>query len=104
MDRHGLERLLETRPVLKSIVLSDEALGVLVALIEGLKQSERNALEKRFGLIDGEARTLRGAGADLGLSGTRISQLVDKGLRRLMWHAWSPNGRLRPFRRGMEGD
>jgi RNA polymerase primary sigma factor len=48
-----------------------------------LPEAERNVIRLRFGLAGDEPRTLREAGAQLGISPERARQLEDQGLRRL---------------------
>jgi RNA polymerase sigma factor (sigma-70 family) len=58
-----------------------EARGV-PALLALLSDRERLVVSQRFGL-DGEARTLRDLGADLGVSAERVRQIEEQALERL---------------------
>ncbi len=51
-------------------------------VVEKLPEAERTVVKLRFGL-GGEARTLRQAGAELGVSAERAAQLEERALRRL---------------------
>ena len=63
-----------------SDVLLGEDLG---KALEELPEREREALELRFGLIDGRVRTLEEIGRKLGVTRERARQLEGQGLRRL---------------------
>lgn len=63
-----------------SDVLLGEDLG---KAMEELPEREREALELRFGLIDGKVRTLEEIGLRLGVTRERARQLEAQGLRRL---------------------
>jgi RNA polymerase primary sigma factor len=58
----------------------DRAVGNAVGR---LPEAERNVIQLRFGLDGDQPRTLREAGAQLGISAERARQLEDQGLRRL---------------------
>jgi RNA polymerase primary sigma factor len=55
--------------------------------VRRLPEAERNVIRLRFGLAGDEPRTLREAGAQLGISAERARQLEDQGLRRLAANA-----------------
>ena len=48
-----------------------------------LSERERNVLEMRFGLLDGQSRTLEEVGAQFGVTRERIRQIEAKALRKL---------------------
>lgn len=52
-------------------------------LLSILPERDRRALEWRFGLVDGRARTLAEIGAEIGLSRERVRQIEKQALRRL---------------------
>jgi len=51
--------------------------------LDELPQRTRRVLELRFGLVDGQPRTLIEVGQELGVSRERVRQLEVEGLRRL---------------------
>jgi RNA polymerase primary sigma factor len=51
--------------------------------LEELSERERNVLELRFGLIDGQSRTLEEVGVEFGVTRERIRQIESKALRKL---------------------
>ncbi|MFN8498141.1 MAG: sigma-70 family RNA polymerase sigma factor [Anaerolineae bacterium] len=52
-------------------------------LLETLEQRERQVLEMRFGLIDGQSRTLEEVGQAFGVTRERVRQIETKALRKL---------------------
>jgi RNA polymerase sigma factor (sigma-70 family) len=64
------------------------ATASLASLLGSLDDRERLVVSRRFG-FDGEERTLRDIGADIGLSAERVRQIEQRALERLRteWHA-----------------
>jgi RNA polymerase primary sigma factor len=61
-----------------------EALVALVTeVLEGLPQREREVLERRYGLVDGNFRSLDDVGKLMGVSGERIRQIERQAFKRL---------------------
>jgi RNA polymerase primary sigma factor len=52
-------------------------------ILESLSERERKVLEMRFGLSDGQGRTLEEVGAKFGVTRERIRQIEAKALRKL---------------------
>ncbi len=52
-------------------------------VVDKLPEAERTVVKLRFGLSGGEVRTLRQAGAELGVSAERAGELEERALRRL---------------------
>jgi len=52
-------------------------------VLDGLSERERKVLELRFGLLDGEARTLEEVGQEFRVTRERIRQIEAKALRKL---------------------
>ena len=55
----------------------------MASALNELSERERNVLELRFGLIDGQSRTLEEVGAEFGVTRERIRQIEAKALRKL---------------------
>ena len=55
----------------------------MVHALAGLSDRERNVLELRFGLVDGQSRTLEEVGSQFGVTRERIRQIEAKALRKL---------------------
>ncbi|HEV3006262.1 MAG TPA: RNA polymerase sigma factor RpoD/SigA [Pirellulales bacterium] len=61
-----------------------ETLAALVTeILEGLPQREREVLERRYGLVDGNFRSLDDVGKLMGVSGERIRQIERQAFKRL---------------------
>ena len=56
---------------------------ILVGLVDGLTAREREVLQLRYGLVDGEFRTLDDVGQRLSLSGERIRQIDRQAVKKL---------------------
>jgi RNA polymerase primary sigma factor len=52
-------------------------------VLDGLSERERRVLEMRFGLLDGQSRTLEEVGSEFGVTRERIRQIEAKALRKL---------------------
>jgi RNA polymerase sigma factor (sigma-70 family) len=55
----------------------------LLALLAGLSEREREILRARYGLADGEERSLRSVAAGMGVSAERVRQLEERALGKL---------------------
>ncbi|MBI3731899.1 MAG: RNA polymerase sigma factor RpoD [Chloroflexi bacterium] len=53
------------------------------AVLDGLNDRERSVIDRRFGLTDGQARTLEEVGQEFGVTRERIRQIEAKALRKL---------------------
>jgi RNA polymerase primary sigma factor len=69
--------------------------GKLLQILETLTPREQRVIELRFGLEDGEGRTLFEVGRMFGVTSARIRQIEDKALRRLRYPKRSKL--LKPF-------
>ena len=56
---------------------------LLSETLEQLNERERNVIIMRFGLKDGQSRTLEEVGAEFGVTRERIRQIESKALRKL---------------------
>jgi RNA polymerase primary sigma factor len=52
-------------------------------ILDSLSERERKVLEMRFGLLDGQGRTLEEVGQAFGVTRERIRQIEAKALRKL---------------------
>ena len=52
-------------------------------VLHSLSERERRVLELRFGLVDGQSRTLEEVGEEFGVTRERIRQIEAKALRKL---------------------
>ncbi|WP_449064145.1 RNA polymerase sigma factor [Planomonospora algeriensis] len=64
-------------------VVSSSLRGQLDAALETLTEREANVISLRYGLADGEARTLEEIGRRLGVTRERIRQIESMGMRKL---------------------
>jgi len=71
------------RPSPADEVAELETTGVVADVLAQLPANERKVIELRFGLRDGQERTLDAAGRELGVTRERVRQLEDRALRRL---------------------
>ncbi len=55
----------------------------LNSVLETLRPDERRVLQLRFGLEDGQSRTLEEVGREFGITGSQIRQIEGKALRKL---------------------
>jgi len=56
---------------------------ILVGMVDGLTAREQSVLQLRYGLVDGEFRTLDDVGQRLSLSGERIRQIDQQAVKKL---------------------
>ena len=73
------EQALEPQQIANEQMLREQ----LAAVLDTLKERERNVLELRFGLNDGRSRTLEEVGQEFGVTRERIRQIEAKALRKL---------------------
>ena len=73
------EQALEPQQIANEQMLREQ----LTAVVDTLKERERNVLELRFGLNDGRSRTLEEVGQEFGVTRERIRQIEAKALRKL---------------------
>jgi RNA polymerase primary sigma factor len=64
-------------------VAEGERAGAVTDAIGELPQPERKVIELRFGLRDGEEKTLEAIGRELGIPGQRVHEIEQAALRRL---------------------
>ncbi|MFH1833361.1 MAG: sigma-70 family RNA polymerase sigma factor [Candidatus Levyibacteriota bacterium] len=64
-------------------ILKQNMRKTLQDVLQELNTQERRVLEERFGLIDGEERTLKQVGLKIGVSTTRVKQVEIKALKKL---------------------
>jgi RNA polymerase primary sigma factor len=57
--------------------------GEIVSVLQTLSARERRVVELRFGLTDGQARTLEEVGREFGITRERIRQIEAKTLSKL---------------------
>jgi RNA polymerase primary sigma factor len=57
--------------------------GQIETLLSSLNERERRVLELRFGLLDGEERTLDRVAAEFGVTRERVRQIETKAIRKL---------------------
>ena len=62
---------------------SNDARDMIHDALERLDERERFVLERRFGLLDGQVRTLDDVGRELGVTRERVRQIELRGLRKL---------------------
>lgn len=71
-------------------------------LLQRLSERERDIISLRFGLVDGQERTLEEIGQEYGVTRERIRQIEAKALRKLQ--SLARNYRLRAFTNTPDGD
>ena len=64
-------------------IMKHQARVVIDDAISRLKRKERPVIERRFGLVNGDAETLESIGQDMGLTRERIRQLEERALFKL---------------------
>ena len=57
--------------------------GLVETALSGLTDRERTIIEKRYGLVDGEERTLEELGQELSLTRERIRQIENKAKKKI---------------------
>lgn len=65
------------------MVSDNEAKETINKVLDTLTSREKKIIELRFGLKDGQARTLEEVGKEMGVTRERVRQIVEKGLRKL---------------------
>ena len=63
--------------------LQPEMMTQMSDILDSLNERERKVLEMRFGLKDGQGRTLEEVGLEFGVTRERIRQIEAKALRKL---------------------
>jgi RNA polymerase primary sigma factor len=71
------------RPEPSDEVAENELIDALAAALDELPARERRVIELRFGLADGEEKTIEAIAKELGITSDRVHQLEDDALRRL---------------------
>jgi RNA polymerase primary sigma factor len=71
------------RPEPSEEIVDSERLDAVEAALEHLPARERKVIELRFGLADGQEKTLDAVGRELGISKERVHQIEDDALRQL---------------------
>ena len=69
--------------------------GLIDHILQGLPQREASVLRLRYGLLDGQSRTLAEVGRELGVTRERVRQIEEQALRRLRHPTY--RRRLRDF-------
>lgn len=64
-------------------ILKQNMRKTLQDVLQTLNARERRVLEEKFGLMDGEERTLKQIGREIGITGGRVRQIEEKALERL---------------------
>ena len=72
-------------PYIESLQLNDE----LSRLMVHLDEREQFVISQRYGLEDGQPKTIRAIGKQIGLSHERIRQIINKAMKKLEKHALS---------------
>jgi RNA polymerase primary sigma factor len=74
------------RPEPSEEVVENERVAALSAALDELPAPEREVIELRFGLADGEEKTPGAIGRELGITSERVHQIENDALRRLRLH------------------
>ena len=73
----------DTNPAPDDVVIHQEKHNAIMKVLNTLTEQEKNVIELRFGLEDGEAKTLAEVGELCGVTKERIRQIETKALRKL---------------------